>query len=57
LGGFIALKELKMRSLELGDLEGAQVISEPFPGELTLPFGYPGQKQCQDTDFDMRLNP
>jgi len=34
----MALKELKLRGLKFGDLESAQVVFDPRPGELALPF-------------------
>lgn len=53
----MALKKSKIGGLKLSDLEGAQVIPDPVPGELTLPFGDPGQQKGQDADLDMSLDP
>ena len=53
----MALKKLKIGGPELGDLQGAQVSPDPVPGELTLPFGDPGQQQGQNADLDMSLSP
>jgi hypothetical protein len=38
-----------------GDFQS--VRPEPFPGELTVPFGDPGQQQGKNTDLDMSLDP
>ena len=53
----MALKKMKLRGLKFGDLEKVQVILDPSPGELTLPFGDSRQEESQDTNLDMGFNP
>jgi hypothetical protein len=53
----VALKKSKIRGLKFCDAESAEVVPDPVPGELALPFGDPGQQESQDADLDVSLNP